>query len=202
MNTESERQLWDAEAPSDSEKGHSLRESIVTAEKAMETIIDVDLNHRFWPNLGAAREAAAIQAANTGAVVATVESVEIQSHQVTFVGTVPESAVSGCVGLSARPRLRSFHTTWGALLNPGSLMGFLVIAPPLNCRSFDADIPEVSRIALAVPRMFATIPPKHLGKVCCCECRQPISLARLQALPGARLCTGCQRQKELENANH
>jgi hypothetical protein len=54
----------------------------------METIIDIDLNHSFWPNLAAAREAAAIQAANTGAVVVTVESVEIHPHQViTFVNS-------------------------------------------------------------------------------------------------------------------
>ncbi len=169
----------------------------------MEAILDVDLRHSFWPSLSAAQSAAAIQATNTGAIVVAVDSLEIQPNHLTFVGTVPESALAHRIEYSAQPKPRSFHTTWGALLNPESLLGYLVIGYPLNCRSFDADNAWVSRIALSIPRAFATIPSGHLGKLYCCECRQPISLARLQALPGARRCTDCQRQKEsLQNAQH
>lgn len=169
----------------------------------MTCILDTNINHSFWPSLDAARDAAALQAANTGAIVATVESVEIKPRHITFVATVPEAALDVRSDLGRRQAPKSFHTTWGALMHPEAVLGYMVVAPPLNCRGFDADRRDVSRIAITVARTFATIPPTNLGAVRCCECRRPIPLARLQALPGARLCTNCQHQKEsIAHANH
>jgi hypothetical protein len=53
----------------------------------MSTILDVDLHHEFWDGLENARNAAYKEAANTGAAVISVDAVEIEARQVSFIGT-------------------------------------------------------------------------------------------------------------------
>jgi hypothetical protein len=163
------------------------------------TIIDVELDHHFAGSLAAAREAAAVEAANTGGAVLIVEAVDVGDHKVTFIGTLPEMVLKKQSDAEvAMPQARSLHTTWGAVLAPSGTIGFLVLAQPVLCRSHEADSPAQRRIAVSLPRAFSTVSPVTLGPVCCIQCRRPISQERLKAVPGKRICLTCQKLKEEE----
>jgi hypothetical protein len=163
----------------------------------MSTILDVDLNHEFWGHLDAARSAAYKEAANTGGAVITIEAAEIQAHAVCFIGTIPESAIDRkAESLGRRTLLGSFHTTWGAVLNPANQIGFLVVHQPVMFEPCSTESGDLCRVAVALERTFNTIPATILGPACCKKCRLPISAERLLARPGARLCTNCQATSE------
>jgi len=163
----------------------------------MSTILDVDLCHEFHGHLEAARSAAYMEAANTGGAVICVESAEILAHQVCLIGTIPESAIDPkAQQKDPTPSLVSFHTTWGAVLSPDGLMGFLVARQPVTFGACSTVSGDLCRVAVPLDRTFNTIPSTILGSVCCKKCRQPISRERLLARPGARLCTICQATSE------
>lgn len=167
----------------------------------MNTVLDLELDHHFTGSLEAAAEAASVQAANTGAAVLTVQAIELETHKATFIGTLPDGAVaaSTSLGVSA-PRVRSLYTTWGSMLRPSGTIGFLVVSQPVVCHPYEAEDPHLCRVAISVPRALETISPSTLGPVCCVRCRRPIATERIKAMPGARTCVTCQRQRE-ENQN-
>jgi hypothetical protein len=132
-----------------------------------------------------------------------VESVEIQAHKVCLIGTIPECAIDRKeVREDRSPSLGSFHTTWGAVLSPGRQLGFLVVRQPVSFEPCSTDSSDLCRVAVALDRMFNTIPTTVIGPICCKKCRRPISAERLLVRPGAGLCTACQGGKEgIPNGN-
>jgi len=163
----------------------------------LSTIFDVLLHHEFWGDMSAAENAAYKEAANTGGAVVRVETVDIQARQVSFIGSIPEFAIDGEVASESRSNLLgSFHTTWGAVMTPGSQLGFLVVRHPLNLESYTPGASDLRRIVVTLDRTFNTIQPTVLGPVCCRKCKQPISPQRLRARPGTHLCTACQASNE------
>lgn len=163
----------------------------------METLLDVEIRHEFLPSLKEAARRAAIEAANTGAAVLSVESIEVDQQRVTFIGTLPDIAVEmpGGRGISA-PRARSLYTTWGAVFQPSGMIGYLVLDQPISCPSHPAEDPIKRRVGVSLRRSLNTVAPLILGPQCCLTCKRPIPEQRLLAAPGARLCVGCQRKKE------
>jgi DksA/TraR C4-type zinc finger protein len=161
----------------------------------MPTILDVDLSHEFWGDVESARRAAAIEAANTGGAVIGIDAVEILPRSLTFIGTIPESAIAN-PDPTGPTRLGSFHTTWGSVLNPAGIIGFLVVGHPVRCSGREINDSGLSRVSVSLDRTFTTIPTRTLGPVCCARCRQPISAERLRALPATRVCTGCRAISE------
>jgi hypothetical protein len=160
-------------------------------------IVDVDLHHDFWEDLGAAENAAQKEAANTGAAVICVETIDIRAHEVSFIGTISESAIDREVAPGKKSvSLGRFHTTWGAVLSPTQLLGFLVVHHPISFTSCATEIADRRRVAVTLGRTFNTIPTSVLGAVRCRKCQQPISPARLRARPGVHLCTACQASNE------
>ena len=163
----------------------------------MSTIFDVELPHEFWGDIDSARNAALKEAANTGGAVVFVESAEVQSHEVCLVGTISASAIDNREqGQTRGPALGSFHSTWGAVLNPSDLLGFLVVRHPITFEPCSTEADDLCRVAVPLNRTFNTIPNTVLGPVCCKKCRQPIPINRLLAKPGAKLCTACQVSNE------
>jgi hypothetical protein len=162
----------------------------------MSTILDVDLHHEFWPDLKEARTAALVEAANTGGVVISVDAVEIQPQSVTFIGTVPELALNSASSWRCGTRLGSLHTTWGSVLRPAGIIGYLVVGHPITCQSYETKDPDFRRVAIKVDRTFTSIPTAALGPLCCAQCRQPIPSERLRAIPGVRVCVTCQTARE------
>jgi hypothetical protein len=161
----------------------------------MPTILDVDLSHQFWGDVESARRAAAVEAANTGGAVIGIDAVEILPGSLTFIGTMPESAIAN-PDSNGSSRLGSFHTTWGSVLNPAGIIGFLVIGHPVRCKAREITDSGLSRVSVSLDRTFTTIPTRTLGPVCCARCRQPISAERLRALPTTRVCTVCRTISE------
>jgi hypothetical protein len=161
----------------------------------MPTILDVDLSHQFWGDVESARKAAAVEAANTGGAVIGIDAVEVLPRSLTFIGTMPEQACANADSTSS-PRVGSFHTTWGSVLNPAGIIGFLVIGHPVRCRSREIGDSGLSRVSVSLERTFTTIPTCTLGPICCVRCRQPISTERLRALPATRVCTTCRAISE------
>lgn len=160
-------------------------------------ILDVELEHRFAESSDAALKAALIEAANTGAVVLALEAVDVEAHRVTFIGTLPDLALTAESGATTgRWQIKSLHTTWGAVLAPSGNIGFLLLAQPVLCRSYETDDPTLRRVAVSLPRAFATVAPVTLGPICCVLCRRPIPTDRLKAIPGKKVCLTCQQQKE------
>lgn len=163
----------------------------------MDSILDAAIHGEFWEDTATARQKAVLEAVNTGSAVVTVDAIDVEAGYVTLIGTVPE-----CVFASASPRLlgrpgvRSFHTTWGAILKPDGPLGFAVVRQPLNSRPAASTTAEHCRVALRVQRRFRTLPQGTLGLICCSTCRIPIPADRLQALPGTRICHDCQEKKE------
>lgn len=167
----------------------------------IDTVLDARLRHSFWGDLGLAKDAAYKEAANTGSAIITVDAVEIQPRSIRFIGSVPEPVVGGDqhAAFSSSP-VRSFHTTWGSVLSPSGVIGYLVVARPLVPRARTTAGREANRVALTVQRTFTTIPVGVLGPVCCAACRLPIPSERLAAVPGVHLCVTCQSLRE-ENTN-
>lgn len=163
----------------------------------MSTILDVDLCHEFWADLGAAEQGAQKEAANTGGAVVCVETIDIRAHEVSFIGSIPECAIDVEVAPEKQSiSLGSFHTTWGAVLRPSQLLGFLVVRHPINFKSYATRVADLRKVAVTLGRTFNTIPTTVLGPVCCRKCQLPISPERLRARPGAHLCTACQASNE------
>jgi hypothetical protein len=163
----------------------------------MSTILDVELHHEFWEDIDSARNAALKEAANTGGAVVSIESAEVQSHEVCLVGTIPASAINSREqGQTRGPALGSFHSTWGAVLSPSGHLGFLVVRHPITFEPCSTGPHDLCRVAVSLDRAFNTIPNTVLGPVCCKRCRRPIPINRLLAKPGAKLCTACQASNE------
>jgi hypothetical protein len=163
----------------------------------MNTVLDVELDCHFTESLDAAALAASIQAANTGAAVLSVDAIELGNRRATFFGTMPDRAVTPrSVGEATMPRIRSLYTTWDSVLHPSGTIGFMVLSQPVVCDSHEAEDPALCRVAISVPRVFATVPPSILGPVCCSRCWRPISIERMKAIPGMRTCVTCQKQSE------
>ncbi len=168
----------------------------------MQTILDVNIPHHFWGDLNEARSAAQREAANTGAAVVSIDAVEVRARFVRFIGSMPAGAAEQNVPRASRHvDPGSFHTTWGAVLNPRELIGFLVIPRPIAeelCSPPDAD--NHVRFEVAIERSCGSAPVAVLGHTCCRGCKQPISPERLRARPNTQFCTACQSKKE-EEAN-
>lgn len=163
----------------------------------MGTILDVELDHSFNESLGAAADVAAIEAANTGATVLAVDAIEVSPLRVTFVGTTARSAVSA-ISSDARSikRVRSFHTTWGAILKPNGTLGFLVVSNPIAAVLHEMEESSRCRVAVSLARTCESFPSTTLGPVCCIRCRLPIPSERLKAIPQVHTCLDCQQMKE------
>jgi len=170
----------------------------------VETTLDVELHHQFWESDESARLAALKEAANTGAAVISIDSVDIQSTNVSFVGTIPEAAID-CTNPGSRtePRLGTFHSTWGAVLRPKVHLGYLVVQHPITFdRCIDSTTSDLARVAVTLKRIFHTVPVTALGPVCCKRCNHPVSAKRLAAIPGTKLCTNCQQSfEEMHHGN-
>lgn len=163
----------------------------------MEPLLDSDLHHKFWGDLQAAQNAACREAANTGGAVVAVDAVEIQLKSILLIGTVPEPALTDeSTPQCALAPIRSFHTTWGAVLHPSGIIGYLVLGRPVRCRPRAGLDFDLARIAVRVERKFTSIPVGHLGPSCCAVCSRPIPAERLEAMPTARLCVMCQEHRE------
>ncbi|MGA9069387.1 MAG: hypothetical protein WB424_03965 [Terracidiphilus sp.] len=165
----------------------------------MNTFLDADLPHHFSVDLSAAAQSAAIEAANTGSSVLAVESIEIKSGRIAFIGRVPAVSIVADQMPSGSPTsARAIYTTWGSLLHPGETLGYLILTQPICLKKYEYDDPNYCRVAVSVPRSLTTIPPLNLGPRLCLVCRHPISHERIMALPGTRKCHDCKHKEEEE----
>lgn len=57
-------------------------------------------------------------------------------------------------------------------------------------------ISRAEAIARAVQREPGPGPVLHGGRLCCCDCLEPIPRARLRAMPGCGRCVACQAEAE------
>lgn len=175
--------------------------NVGTSPRTSVPVLDIQLEHRFWPSIADARLAAGLEAATTGAAVMRVESAEFRPSTLTFVGSLPSGAVIPRQSWTkARILVRSFHTTWGALLAPKDAVGFLVLAHPIETQCFESVDGDECRIALEFSRSLTSISTYTLGPVCCRTCKQPIPKTRLAAVPTAQRCTKCETEKEIKDA--
>lgn len=167
----------------------------------METFLDAEIHHTFWGDLEAAKHAARAEAANTGGALMDVDSVEIQPTRIAFIGAVPE-AIGDLVASAARyTEIGSFHTTWGAVLQPSGILGYLVLRPPLLCAGTARSEKDSRRLAVHARRSLKSIPNVILGHPCCVGCRSPIPPERLRAVPNTRFCSYCQSSREEKSLN-
>src|SRR5271165_4224709 len=106
-----------------------------SAESIPDRLLDVALKHEFWGSIKDAEGAAFKEAANTGAAIVAVKAIDIEAHRVSFVGVISESAIDGASSAEGGDTcLGTFHTTWGAVLNPAQDLGFLVVRHPVKLR--------------------------------------------------------------------
>lgn len=166
----------------------------------LDTILDASVPHIFWGDLQAAKRASCAEAANTASVILRVDAIEVQIDSVTFIGAMPDVALEPReISGRATRLIGTLHTTWGALLYPAGIIGYLVVTRLIAGRAQVIRSAEVNRAALSVKRTFRTMPPMNLGPICCHVCRLPIPDVRLKATPNSKLCVSCQTMREEKN---
>lgn len=174
----------------------------------METTVQTlkpSVPHRSCVSLEEAYEAAVFEAANTVGVVLRVKSIRIGPNFLIVTGLVPVKALvfDNRIEFSGRLRPRSigsFHQAQSSYPQPNTAedLGYLVLQTPVVSSQVDpkSEDGDSCWVAVAIERTFHTLKPGCVGAVCCALCNRPISQQRLLAVPDARLCTDCQREKE------
>jgi len=166
------------------------------------------LPYKFWPSSLTAEQQAFREAADTGGVVLRVKSLRVEPKCLVITGLIPSAilVLQNPSELSSHLQPRStgnLHLTWSSLLHPAVCeeVGYLVLQTPVAVASLlsESEDADFYWVALAIERTFHTLPPGSLGAVCCARCNRPISRERLLAVPGTRVCIGCQQKKEKNN---
>jgi hypothetical protein len=169
----------------------------------MDTFFDAGVAPRFHLSVSEAREAAHIEAVDTGSLVLAVRSLEMAPGRLVFVGDLPASGVAhsrssgGGRRRAETPALGRFHTTWSMFIRPEAVLGYLILRQPVTITS-NSDS-EDGRITVAVgvsrrpsnPDVLAVV-----GPICCSRCNQLVPPSRLAAVPGTHTCVRCQEEKE------
>lgn len=169
----------------------------------MDTFLDAEIEPAFHGDIETARTRAAVEAANTGAVVLEVRSIEARGECLVVVGTIPVDTLEAMGrATEARPKIRSvglgrFHTTWRAVLEPQSTIGFVVLRQPLTLIGGSSTETDAPLVAIELKRRLTSLPSGFtIGPHCCVGCNEPIPEQRLRAVPGTRICTKCQDRRE------
>lgn len=161
--------------------------------------------HRFCVSLEEAYEAAVFEAANTGGVVLRVKSIRIGPNFLIVTGLVPVKALvfDSRIDFSGRLRPRSiggFHQAQSSFSQPNTAddLGYLVLQTPVVSSQVDpkSEDGDSCWVTVTIEPTFHTLEHGAVGAVCCALCNRPISKQRLLAIPGTRVCTDCQQEKE------
>lgn len=169
----------------------------------MAILLDAEIQHSFWPSLDIARKRALSETANTGGIILSICSIEVQPRSLVFIGDFPVIAFElTSARTGGRPKInsramRTLHTTWGALMCPQDTIGYFVMQQPVTMIAGRVpDEKETLHVAMEVTRRFTSVPTLFIGPVCCVGCNEPIPAPRLKTIPGVRTCTNCQQLKE------
>jgi len=164
--------------------------------------LGADIDCRIWDSLPEARMRALSEMVNVGGVCMEAYSVSVHRHGLTIIGGLSARGFDSIEReRPGRPRIvsvgaPSFHLTWGALLRPSGVLGFVVLRRPVVLTGGGLLASEPERVALEVARRPCEPTEMVIGPVCCTLCNSDIAGERLVALPGVSTCVNCQRHNE------
>lgn len=173
------------------------------------TLLDLELENRFWSTIREAEDAAAREAANTGGAILQIASIRTEATRGVVSGRVLSAAVDSSPHLDvprgyAKPRsLGNFHLTWRTLLQRSGDedIGYLVVQRPLGALVLpDCEVVGSCFVSVEVTRNLHSLGPVTIGTEICRGCSRPIGPKRLNALPSTKICKFCQELKEQQKS--
>lgn len=168
-----------------------------------DSLIQANIQCELHEALGPCWQEATAEAANTGAIVFRVRSVRFCGTGAILTGIAPTAGLvaspdTGSPGRMEPQSAGKLHLVRRDAEGPDGDIGYVALRGPVLIPSatLEADEGGYCWAALMADLKRGTPAGQVRGRPCCAKCNRPISEVRLRALPGARFCINCQKDKE------